>query len=154
MFVLDKEPKTSEVENWTIGGEAELALLTNGPFTAAWFADCVGRRDWGQLWAFIKERGTFPLLWLFIGMVSAYDSYLVIRYSETIWYLESNPVGRMLLNMQDGRPSLFMAVKFLGTIFALGLLIVARHFNKTMGGIIAAWVAGFQLLLLAYLVLA
>lgn len=154
MFVLDKEPETSKVESWTVGGEAELALLTNGPLTPAWLADCVGRKDWSTLWSLMKERGTFPLLWLFIGMVSAYDSYLVIRYSETIWYLESNPMGRMLLNMQDGRPSLFVAVKFLGTIFALGLLIVAREFNKNLGGLIAAWVAGFQLLLLAYLVLA
>lgn len=100
---------------------------------------------------FRGSRLTFPAMWLFIACVSTYDAYLISKYAESIWYMESNPLGRLLLHWEAGDPSLFIAVKFLGTILTLGLLTTVRQHNPRLGELVAACIATFQMALLLYL---
>lgn len=151
---MEQESETSEMNYWTAGGDGELALSPAGRrFTLPWINIDFANSDWRTQWSLWKEQLTFPLLWVFIGLVSAYDVFLVLRYAESIWYLEMNPIGRVLLNLSEGKPTLLIAGKFLGTNIALGLLILVRHFSKRYGELVISAVAGFQLILLAYLLL-
>lgn len=101
----------------------------------------------------IRGGTVFHFLWLFIGLVSAFDAYLVLRYEDLIYYLECNPVGRFLLEVDPRRPALFVGTKFLGTIVVLYLLLGIYHSNQRVGRWMAASIAVFQLLLLGWLVL-
>ena len=93
----------------------------------------------------------FFVLWQIIGCVSAYDAFLAMKYRNELWQMEQNLVGRLLLFINDGDPSLFLGVKFLGTTMALGILASLYHSQPKQGIVIAKGVATFQMLLLAYL---
>jgi hypothetical protein len=43
------------------------------------------------------RRLWFPALWSFIGLVSAIDSYFVVRFRELLPDLEENPLGQYLI---------------------------------------------------------
>ena len=64
-------------------------------------------------------------LWLFIAIVSAIDTYLCVRYAESLVSMEQNPVCQWLLAV-DGVPIL-TALKFLGTSIVLGILFALRR---------------------------
>ena len=95
----------------------------------------------------------FPTLWMFIGFVSSCDAYLTIKYQEQICYLESNPVGRLLLSLDGGEPGLFIGAKFLGTIMVLGFLTTLYRANRPMATLLTSALAVFQFGLLCYLFL-
>ena len=96
----------------------------------------------------------FPALWLFIGLVSAIDTYVTIRFQEWLWHLETNPLARMLLRLDGWNPSLLIASKFFGSILVLGSLLVLHLQNRRVGLLVTAALASFQLWLLGYLALA
>jgi hypothetical protein len=93
----------------------------------------------------------FFVLWQIIGCVSAYDAFLAMKYRNELWQMEQNLLGRLLLFINDGDPSIFLGVKFLGTTMALGILASLYHSQPKRGIVIAKGVAGFQMLLAAYL---
>lgn len=95
----------------------------------------------------------FPVLWLFIGTVSCYDAYLIIKYQQSIQVMELNPVGCWLMQADNGQPSLFLAAKFQGTIVVLGTLQLIHRRNIGLAHFMAASLALFQAGLLAFLTL-
>jgi hypothetical protein len=71
---------------------------------------------------------------LFIGGVSAYDGYLVVRTGPMIRDFEKNPVGLYLINCADGSPDIFLRVKAAGTLLTLvGLTVLHRHSRRLAG---------------------
>jgi hypothetical protein len=71
---------------------------------------------------------------LFIGGVSAYDGYLVVRTGPLIRDFEKNPVGLYLINCADGSPDIFLRVKAAGTLLTLvGLAVLHRHSRRLAG---------------------
>jgi hypothetical protein len=95
----------------------------------------------------------FPLLWLFIGTVSCYDAYLILKYQQSLLVMELNPVGCWLMQADNGEPSLFLAAKFQGTIVVLGALQLIHRWNAGLGHVMAVSLAVFQAGLLAFLTL-
>lgn len=86
-------------------------------------------------------------LWSFIAIVSALDTFLCVRYAESLVAMEQNPICQWLLAV-NGVPVL-IAVKFLGTSLALGVLFaLRRHWTGTA---VIAGVSLFQAFLLLYL---
>lgn len=93
----------------------------------------------------------FPLLWIFIGSVSSYDAYLTLKFEDSIVAMELNPLGQFLLQLDEGDPSLFMAIKFAGTLIVLGVLNLIHRFAPAFGLKMTAAVATFQAVLLGFL---
>ena len=52
---------------------------------------------------------------LFVGAVSLYDGYLVLRTGDEIRQFEKNPVGLFLIEHNHGDPIVFLIVKAIGT---------------------------------------
>jgi hypothetical protein len=100
------------------------------------------------------ETAAFSLMWLFIGSVSCYDAYLILKYQQSITVMEMNPLGCWLLAADGGEPTLFLAAKFQGTIVVLGTLQLLHRWNARWGQWTAGSVAAFQAVLLAYLTFA
>lgn len=96
----------------------------------------------------------FPSLWMFIGAVSSWDAYLVVKYRKYIRDLEENPIGNLLLDLDGGETSLFIGAKFLGTVLVLGVLMVVYQYSRRFGYVLTTAIAGFQLGLLCYIALA
>ena len=94
----------------------------------------------------------FPGLWLFIGLVSAFDTYLTIKFQEYLPHHEVNPLARMILRFANWDPSLLISLKFLGSLLALGFVGALHLRNRRMGLTVTAALAAFQLGLLWYLV--
>src|SRR5271170_1744343 len=68
---------------------------------------------------------------LFVGAVSFYDGYLVLRTGDMIQDFEKNPLGLYLIKIDNGNPSVFLRVKAAGTILALtGLSFLHRHSKR------------------------
>lgn len=86
-------------------------------------------------------------LWLFIALVSAIDTYLCVRYAESLIAMEQNPVCQWLLAV-NGVPIL-ISLKFLGTTLVLGILFALRRHWTGMS--VISGVSLFQVLLLLYL---
>src|SRR5262245_52914142 len=63
----------------------------------------------------IQNWPQFFVLWQIIGCVSAYDAFLAMKYRNELSEMEQNPLGQLLLMLNDGDPALFLGVKFLGT---------------------------------------
>ena len=78
----------------------------------------------------------FFVLWQIIGCVSAYDAFLAMKYRNELWQMEQNLLGRLLLFINDGDPSIFLGVKFLGTTMALGILASLYHSQPKRGIVI------------------
>ena len=96
-------------------------------------------------------RAAYNLLWLFIGAVSSYDAYLTMKFNDSIASMELNPLGVWLIEMDGGDPSLFIGVKFLGTIIVLGLLSLIHKHHQRMGWTLIGMVSTFQVGLLTFL---
>jgi hypothetical protein len=88
---------------------------------------------------------------LFVGAVSFYDGYLVVRTGDMIENFERNPVGLYLLKIDNGRPSIFLRVKAAGTILALAALSFLHRRSKRIATPIAFALSVFQTGLLIFL---
>ena len=88
---------------------------------------------------------------VFVGAVSAYDGYLVIRTGSAIQEFEKNPVGLYLIDCNDGDPSLFLRVKAAGTILVLAALSYLHHYSQRLANPVAFGVFAFQTGLLIFL---
>src|SRR5262245_45689101 len=71
----------------------------------------------------LLRRHWITVLWLFIGLVSLFDGFLVVRFRDVILEVEQNPVGALLLDLDHGSPGLFLRTKAAGTLLVLSALI-------------------------------
>ena len=94
----------------------------------------------------------FPALWLFIGLVAAFDTYLTVKYQDYLIEHEENPLARALLQLDGWEPSLLIGSKFLGSLMVLGILTALHMRNRRLGLTVAGGLAAFQFGLLWYLV--
>ena len=94
----------------------------------------------------------FPGLWLFIALVSAFDTYLTVKFQEHLIYHEINPLARMILRREAWDPSLLIGLKFLGSLLSLGFLGALHLRNRRLGLMVTAGLAAFQLGLLCFLI--
>ena len=98
-----------------------------------------------------RSLAIFLLLWLLIIAISATDSYLSFKYSDFLYEMELNPVGRWLIELDGGDVALFAGVKLFGTWLAF-VMASFLFFKKTSWGLLASLgVACFQGGLLCYL---
>jgi len=91
---------------------------------------------------------------MFIGLVSAFDTYLTVKFQECLAFHEVNPLAVMLLRLDGWDPSLLIGLKFLGSVLALGFLAALHLHNRRLGLMVTSGLASFQLWLLGYLVFA
>lgn len=102
----------------------------------------------------MQKKGSiifFSIQWLIIGFISAFDSYCSIKYRDFLYEFEQNPIGRYLIELDNGDVSLFIMIKIMGTILTLGILILLFLYNSKIGQISCFGVCTFQLFLLIYL---
>lgn len=132
----------------SLSAGSELAALSV-PGGADWVG---GNRN--LLWS---ERhgglglGLFSALWLLIGMVSAYDTYLTVRYQETLMVYECNPVAIWLLEYDKWNPATLVALKFLGSMIVLGVLTLSYWWRPRWATLMTLSIALVQLSLLVFL---
>jgi hypothetical protein len=100
----------------------------------------------------------FVFAWLFVGFVSAYDAFLIVKYQHYLCELELNPMGRWLMELDDYHPmsdptgvARFLGYKFAGTILVLGSMSLIYWRSERMGLTVVAALATFQALLAAFL---
>lgn len=99
-------------------------------------------RRW-QLW--------FPVFIVIIAAVSLYDTYLIIRFSDMISIMESNPMGRWLLGVEGGQVGVFVRVKLAGTVLVLSVLMFMWKWRTPMLFPITTTLALWQTCLMIYL---
>ncbi|MCO6455721.1 MAG: hypothetical protein J5I93_10540 [Pirellulaceae bacterium] len=92
--------------------------------------------------------------WLVIGLVAAYDTYLSVKFQDSLSTLEINPICRWLIAADGGSVSILLGCKFAGTVLALGTILLVYRFQPRMGLAVATVVASLQMLVLLYLCLA
>ena len=93
----------------------------------------------------------FPAMWLAIAAVSAYDTYLTVKFCEQLPQLELNPVGRWLLDLDAGEPALLIGAKFMGSTLVMGILFVLQQRHRRIGMMVTTIITGLQIALLGYL---
>ena len=100
-----------------------------------------------------RQRGeiVFAGLILFMLAVSVHDAALVVLNREIISHMEQNPVGRWLIEINDGDVWLFIGLKMLGTAISCAALLTLYQVWQRAAETAAISVACFQLALLLYL---
>ena len=99
----------------------------------------------------LLRRHWFAILWSFIGIVSLFDGFLVARFSGVIQEVEQNPVGSFLLDLDHGRPGVFLRTKAAGTLLVLTTLVGFYRYRRGWALPITGAIACFQCGLLLYL---
>lgn len=96
----------------------------------------------------LKRLAYFKLI-LIIGLISVYDTALIVIYGDSIYRLEQNPVGNWL--MYRGGIPLFAATKAILTICVVTccMLLVKTKYRVTIFGVLL-----FQVLLFLWLTFA
>lgn len=82
---------------------------------------------------------------LLISMISAYDTYMLVRFQETIH--ELNPIGCWLMDLDNGSVALFVGCKFIGTIFVLTAIAFLYLYREAMAMCVATTLSLGQLIL-------
>ncbi len=104
-------------------------------------------------WALLACKAT-------IGLVSAFDIYLTIKYFESLPTFELNPIGRWLMALDEGpdchlsQIAGFIASKFAGNFAALTVIEFLVRWKLAIAGVVAFALAVFQLGLLYFLLFA
>ncbi len=93
----------------------------------------------------------FAGILVFVGTVSVYDGYLVIRTGQDIREFEKNPVGLCLINCNHGDPSLFLCAKGAGTAIVLACATLLYRRSPHLAFPVAYGLLLFQTGLLVYL---
>ncbi len=92
-----------------------------------------------------------------IGFVSAFDTYLTIKYAESLDIYEQNPLGRWLMGLDQGpvcetqQIAAFITAKFLGTLLVLITIQGLAFWRVRVACMVATPVAAAQLYLVAHL---
>lgn len=93
----------------------------------------------------------FGVQWLLVGLVSALDLYLAIKLRDSLYKRELNPLGRLLMRLDNYDVALFMGLKFAGTVTALGILILVWYKNKKIAHICIAVITLLNVALVCFL---
>ena len=94
---------------------------------------------------------------MWIGLVSAYDIYLTIKYAESLLYLEQNPLARSILNLNSAEGmavehlARFIGLKCGGTVVSIGSLFILSFWRLHYANFAATGVALVQLGVLLFL---
>jgi hypothetical protein len=86
-----------------------------------------------------------------IGLISAYDAYLVRVYQSVILDIEQNPICAMLIRCDPQTLSYFVLAKAVGTALVLLALAALFAWRRKLALPVVAGVTMFQLGLLVYL---
>ncbi|MBC7966276.1 MAG: hypothetical protein H7Z17_10170 [Fuerstia sp.] len=105
----------------------------------------------GAVQEFCRWQLWFPALMVIIAAVSLYDTYLIIRFEEVIYMMESNPMGRWLLEIAGGQVGVFVRVKLAGTLFVLSTLMYMWKWRVRMLFPVTTSIASYQTCLMIYL---
>ena len=95
---------------------------------------------------------------ILIGLVSAYDIYLTIKYVEYLGVYELNPVGRWLMDLDDGpecelkQIAGFITAKFAGNFIALSVIELLASWKRYLATAVAMPIVLFQMGLLYFLI--
>ena len=95
----------------------------------------------------------FAALWLLIGLISAYDTYLTVRFEESLEMMECNPIALWLLAYDEWSAATLVGLKFLGSMTVLGALGVCFLLQPRWGLTITLSIAVLQGALLGFLAL-
>ena len=93
----------------------------------------------------------FISLLIFISVVSSIDIYWSIHNQSELINVEKNPIGKYLINADNGSVGLFMASKSTGTILVCGILLLLYKYRKKWAWCAIITIAITQLLVLTYL---
>ncbi len=151
---FDFETMTTESPPWLrrIGEEFSRSLgVAESPAQVSRVEMRVVRPSMSSPWGVALQPLIFPSLWLLIGCISAVDTYLTVKFRESLVFLESNPIANALLDLDQGDGSLLIGFKFLGSTLALGILAALYMQNRRRGIIVSSGIACFQVGLLYYL---
>lgn len=85
------------------------------------------------------RTGVFVLVWVFILLAAAYDSYFAYSYSAILEQWEMNPFIRWAANMV-GLAAVF-GFKAMGLGFSIGLAIYCRSARVELGELVT-WTGG------------
>jgi len=94
--------------------------------------------------------GLYSLLFI-IGSVSVYDIYWSFRVQEELFQIEKNPIGKWLIEIDNGSIALFMTLKTVGTLVILSAIPLLYFFRKWWGMFAAIVLAIIQFLVFLYL---
>ena len=83
--------------------------------------------------------------------MSFFDGFLVARFSGVIQEVEQNPVGSFLLELNHGKPGIFLRTKAAGTLLVLSTLVGLYRYRRGWALPVTGAVACFQFGLLLYL---
>jgi hypothetical protein len=97
------------------------------------------------------ESLVFAAAMLFVGAVSVYDGYLVVRTGDEIRHFEKNPVGLFLIEHNHGDPTVFLMAKAAGTAVVLAALTMLYHRSQRIAFSVASALILFQAGLLVFL---
>lgn len=95
-----------------------------------------------------------------IGSAAAFDTYLTLKYAESLNVYEQNPLGRWLMDLDHGpvastqQIAAFITAKFIGTVFVLLTLHGVAFWRVRLAGMLAVPIAAFQLSLVVHLLFA
>jgi len=92
--------------------------------------------------------------WIVIGVISAYDAYLVKVFRPVVLSLERNPVCATLIHWDPHQLSYFFVAKGAGTMLVLAVLIALYFWKRRLALRVITGVTVFQVALLLYLNLA
>jgi hypothetical protein len=92
------------------------------------------------------KNKTYFILIFFIGLISAYDNLLTLKFADIIIETEENPVGLLIIKKYG--VYVFMAIKAVGTICAviLSFLLLKTKYKRAIWAVFI-----LQLLLFFYL---
>ena len=93
----------------------------------------------------------FAAMWFFIALVSVHDGYLVALRRDVIRHEERNPLGRYLIEWNNGGVALLLSVKGIGTVVTCSFLLLMYQCRRRLALAVAGPVACFQLALLLYM---
>jgi hypothetical protein len=99
-----------------------------------------------------EPRSTLSRVWspffagilIYVGAVSVYDGYLVVRTGDMIRDFERNPVGILLIDCNGGDPFLFLIAKAAGTLVVLFALEALNRHSQRLACPVALAIALFQ----------
>lgn len=86
-----------------------------------------------------------------IGLISVWDLFLAVKYRHFLIEFEENPIGRLIIIVDDGDIALFVLTKFAGTVIVLGVLALIYEKLKAKTQAIILPIFMFQLFVLFYL---
>jgi len=98
-----------------------------------------------------KKLPRFWFLLLFIAAVSVHDAALVVVNSQNIVEVERNPVGRWLIETNDGNVWPFVTIKLFATWIVCAIVLSIYQQSRRIGFTVASGLATFQAMLLVYL---